>query len=146
MNPRSSFRRKIVYLVVIAGLLLPLSCVATPATRDTQRSQGSPGGGEDTERDPGRRHVCRRADGGAGGGASRSNLAPGEAEEGPAVGREGIAGQLIGEPERRVEDVVVELGTDRIPELVLTPADPLLVALNHHLLDLVDLLLARHRP
>ncbi len=44
MNPRSSFQRKIIYLVAIAVLLGLLSVLGRPATRDTETAKGSPGG------------------------------------------------------------------------------------------------------
>ena len=44
MSPRSSFVRKIIYLVVIAFLLVPLFWLSQPATRGVEEAQGSPGG------------------------------------------------------------------------------------------------------
>ncbi len=44
MNPRSSFRRKIFYLIAIAVLLMPLFWLSQPATNAAKTMQGSPGG------------------------------------------------------------------------------------------------------
>jgi len=44
MTPQSSLDRKIVYLVVIAVLLVPLSYLGRPATSDSATADGSPGG------------------------------------------------------------------------------------------------------
>lgn len=44
MTPQSSLDRKILYLIVIAVLLVPLSYLGRPATSDTTTAEGSPGG------------------------------------------------------------------------------------------------------
>ncbi len=44
MSPRTSFRRKIYYLIAIAVLLMPLFWLSQPATNDVKSVPGSPGG------------------------------------------------------------------------------------------------------
>jgi hypothetical protein len=44
MNPQTSFRRKIAYVVAIAALLAILSFLGRPSTRGSKTAKGSPGG------------------------------------------------------------------------------------------------------
>lgn len=44
MNQSGSFTRKIVYIAIIGGLLIPLSLVSRPATRDKANAIADPGG------------------------------------------------------------------------------------------------------
>ena len=44
MNQSKSFGRKVLYIAIIGGLLIPLSLVSRPATRDKQNAVSDPGG------------------------------------------------------------------------------------------------------
>lgn len=44
MNQSKSFARKVLYIAIIGGLLIPLSLVSRPATRDKQNAVRDPGG------------------------------------------------------------------------------------------------------
>ena len=44
MNQSKSFVRKVIYIALVGGLLIPLSLVSRPATRDKQNAIQDAGG------------------------------------------------------------------------------------------------------